>query len=442
MADQEIFLSWSKSASRTAAETFREYLPQLLPVVKPWMSSLDIAKGTAWFTAISDQLARSRACLLLITPENIGSSWLYYEAGAIAHAFAGSRVFPYLIGVRAVELGATPLGQYQVTIFEREDTKKLIHDLNMTLETPIHEAVLSSAFDGVWPKLQRKLVKIPLTKPVNAVPSPPSPRQLSQVALEILMHATTGDRHIVTVSKTMHGFNLGAGGKDLANNMIDDRREAELRAAVSELLSRGMIVDKGTKGEVFGLTNDGYSAADEAKKHLPPELSVEAKQILIACSGKDGQVMGHLDSQGYHLSAGRKQICLSKDDRVVAGFTEAIDDLVNRGFLRVDGDEIWQITRAGYKVAEGLTPQPADSTPPVITDEADILVHLQGWMHKKFHSATRTTPIIFAEVDRELNLLPGSSEKLLERAAEKLNWTTDSKGTSLIAFRRSRISSG
>ena len=264
MPEQEIFLSWSKSASRAAAEAFRDFLPQLLPGVKPWLSSLDIEKGTGWFASISDQLARSRACLLLITPENVGSSWLYYEAGAVSLAFKGSRVFPYLLGVKPGELGATPLGQYQVTLFDREDTKKMIHDLNKTLERPIHETVLSSAFDGVWPKLQRKLVKIPLTKPADTPPAAPPapPPALSPLAIQILIDATSGERHKITVSKTMHGFNLGAGGKNLANNLMDERREAELRAAVKELLARGLIEDKGMKGEVFGITTNVVTFKD------------------------------------------------------------------------------------------------------------------------------------------------------------------------------------
>jgi len=261
MAEQEIFLSWSKSASHSAAEAFREFLPQLFPSVKPWMSSLDIEKGTGWFTSISDQLARSRACLLLITHENVNSPWLYYEAGAVALAFKGSRIFPYLLGVKPSELGSTPLGQYQATLFDREDTKRMIHGLNKTLEAPIHETVLSSAFDGVWPKLYRKLLKIDTSLPAPT-PTPPTP---------------------------------------------------------------------------------------------PPELSVEAKQILAAVSGENGQVMVNRTFEGYHLSAGGKQICHSMDDRVIAGFDDALENLVKRGFLRQNRPNFWQMTGLGYKAAEELT---------------------------------------------------------------------------------------
>lgn len=634
MADQEIFLSWSKPASRTSAETFREYLPSMLSGVKPWMSSEDIAKGSSWFNAVSDQLARSRACIIFITPENLASSWLYYEAGAVGNAMKWKVIFPYLLGVRPGELGGTPLGQYQVTLFEKEDTRRLIFEINKTLEVPIPETVLGSAFDGVWSKLQRKLSKIPLTRPADpsppaappAPPAPPPAPPLSPLAIQILIDATSGERHTTTVSKTMYGFNLGAGGKNIANNLMDDRREAELRGAVNELVKRGLIADKGTKGEVFGPTSDGYAAADEAKKNLPPELSDEAKRLvseaaagdgrilmlmtsagfcletngrqvcerndsrvqaayraavkdlvsrnlldpvgskgeafqlthegykladtlpkpsapefsdearrilLAASAGKDGQVMGYQTFESFHLTAGGTQVCSSDDDRIVSGFKEALEDLVGRGYLRVEGEDNYQITKAGYAAADEIrknSPTPtlseeaktilikasigksghiaiikdkgftivgdhneviisaddarieadyragmqellahtlvqpvgdkgevfratrqghmlaadlaksssghaAPSSPP-ITDDADILVHLQGWMQKNHSEGTHTSPITFADVDRELNLPPGSAVRLLERAALKLNWAPDTKGPSVVVFKK------
>jgi len=52
-------------------------LPLVLPGVKPWVSSEAISKGTPWFTSIEEQLRKSGACLICVTPENIGSQWLY-----------------------------------------------------------------------------------------------------------------------------------------------------------------------------------------------------------------------------------------------------------------------------------------------------------------------------------------------------------------------------
>jgi predicted transcriptional regulator len=246
------------------------------------------------------------------------------------------------------------------------------------------------------------------------------------------------------MSKTMHGFNLGAGGKALANNVMDNRKEAEYRAVVEELEACGLIADKGHKREVFGVTQKGYTVADELRKQGPGGLSDEAKAILVAAgSGNDGHVMEVRHFEGFHIAAGSDVICSSGDDRVVAHFQHALEDLVNKGLLRIEGEGSYQMTRDGYEAADELARAAKLTNPhvPAITNEADMLVHLQGWM-QKHHRGTRTTPITFADVDRDLSLPPGSAAKLLERSAEKLGWVADSKGPTVIVFRKSRISSG
>jgi hypothetical protein len=57
-------------------------------------------------------------------------------------------------------------------------------------------------------------------------------------------------------------------------------------------------------------------------------------------------------------------------------------------------------------------------------------------MRQKFLGEDHTPPIIFSEVDRELNLPPGSAAKLLERAAAKVSWMPDTKGPTVIVFKR------
>jgi predicted transcriptional regulator len=169
------------------------------------------------------------------------------------------------------------------------------------------------------------------------------------------MHATTGDRHTVTMSNTMHGFNLGAGKKTLANDLKDNRKEAEFMAAVEELESLGLIVDKGHRREVFGVTKKGYTVLDELKRHGPIGLSVEGKNILLgATEGKDGQVMGSRTFEGFHLSAGGKSVCESDDDRVVASYEAALAELSQKGLLKQVGEDNYQITVAGYKAGEEL----------------------------------------------------------------------------------------
>ncbi len=42
----KVFISWSGKRSRALAEAFRDWLPNDTQAIKPWMSDVDIDKGT------------------------------------------------------------------------------------------------------------------------------------------------------------------------------------------------------------------------------------------------------------------------------------------------------------------------------------------------------------------------------------------------------------
>ena len=147
----EVFLSWSKSASHKVAEAFKDWLPNIFPS-NCWMSSQDISKGKPWFGSISEQLAKSEVCIICVTPENLNSHWLMYEAGAIAHAKNGKLVCPLLFKVSPNEISGSPLGQFQATITEKDDVLQLLLTMNKEISTHIPDVTLRTAFQSAWPK--------------------------------------------------------------------------------------------------------------------------------------------------------------------------------------------------------------------------------------------------------------------------------------------------
>ena len=54
-----VFISWSKEPSHTVAKALRDWLPDVLQSVEPWMSSADIGKGARWSGKIADALNMS-----------------------------------------------------------------------------------------------------------------------------------------------------------------------------------------------------------------------------------------------------------------------------------------------------------------------------------------------------------------------------------------------
>jgi hypothetical protein len=100
----KVFISWSGDRSRQVAEALREWMPQVLQFVDPWLSARDIDKGARWGTDIANELSASHFGIICVTPENQMAPWLLFEAGAISKQVDQSRVTPYLFKMRPSQL--------------------------------------------------------------------------------------------------------------------------------------------------------------------------------------------------------------------------------------------------------------------------------------------------------------------------------------------------
>ena len=78
-----IFLSWSGDRSKAIAETFTSWISQVIQAADPWISR-DIAKGARWGPEVSDRLSSSKVGIVCLTPENLASPWILFEAGALS----------------------------------------------------------------------------------------------------------------------------------------------------------------------------------------------------------------------------------------------------------------------------------------------------------------------------------------------------------------------
>ena len=70
----DVILSWSGSQSRKVAEALNGWLKEVLPGIKPWISTADITKGSAWFPVLLGRLEAARLCIICVTPENVALS--------------------------------------------------------------------------------------------------------------------------------------------------------------------------------------------------------------------------------------------------------------------------------------------------------------------------------------------------------------------------------
>lgn len=153
----KVFISWSGNKSHKVAIVFREWLPSVIQSLEPYVSSEDIDKGARWSTDIAKELENSTFGILCVTKENLHAPWLSFEAGALSKTMDKSFVTPFLFDIKRSEVNG-PILQFQSTIFEKEDIKKLVQTLNKACgDSGISESMLDKAFEVWYPTLEKEL---------------------------------------------------------------------------------------------------------------------------------------------------------------------------------------------------------------------------------------------------------------------------------------------
>jgi hypothetical protein len=172
----KVFISWSGSRSRAVAEALRDWLPNVIQVVEPRMSSADSEPGARWASDVVPLMQNSQFGLICLTPENLNDPWMLFEAGALSRVSSPATVCPYLFALEPSSLTG-PLVAFQAARATREDTRGLVLQMNKSLgEESLSERQILRAFDAWWPDLEERFESI---RP----PSHPSSARRSQTEL-------------------------------------------------------------------------------------------------------------------------------------------------------------------------------------------------------------------------------------------------------------------
>jgi len=261
-----LLISWSKPQSKSVALALHTWIPTILPGIEPWMSSKDIDKGKDWFRELQSVLSEARLCLICVTPDNVRSPWIYYEVGAIAAKDPDVLICPYLVGVSPSMLSDGPLGKWQCTVAEEDDTWELIKSLNINALSSRHElSLLEGNYRARWPILFEKIEPVLLSDQddsqgfIQTDADHVAGVNLSNEARTLLIEA----------SKDHHGYILylqnddcfKTNGKDLCEDK-SARSVARWKDALDTLLFYELLEECGYNGETFALTAQGFDVAD------------------------------------------------------------------------------------------------------------------------------------------------------------------------------------
>lgn len=144
----KVFLSWSGARSKALAELLHTWLPQVIQAVEPWMSS-EMEKGQKWSPEVANRLSETRFGLLCLTRENLSAPWLLFEAGALSKT-PDAYLWTFLHGISPIDV-EQPLAQFQHTIGEKNDVRKLIHTINLAVREQNEKSLAEATLNKIRP---------------------------------------------------------------------------------------------------------------------------------------------------------------------------------------------------------------------------------------------------------------------------------------------------
>src|SRR5215472_11538137 len=155
----KIFLSWSGERSQSLAQELREWLPMVLHYVEPWLSKSDIGAGDRWALEIAKELEATKFGVICITRENIASSWILFEAGALTKSMQEGHVVPLLLDIEFKDI-AGPLSQFQAKKVDKAGVYDLVKSINRIADPKLTDARLDKQFEALWAELEAKVIDI------------------------------------------------------------------------------------------------------------------------------------------------------------------------------------------------------------------------------------------------------------------------------------------
>jgi hypothetical protein len=116
----------------------------------------------------------------------VDSTWLHFEAGAIAKSVEEGRVVPILFGLKHSDV-QQPLSMFQAALFEQEDIFRVVKSINSAAASNAREErQLATVFESFWPKLD-KAIRPKLAELKNTPPKHQQHRLESDRILEELL---------------------------------------------------------------------------------------------------------------------------------------------------------------------------------------------------------------------------------------------------------------
>jgi len=119
-----------------------------------FMSKHDLESGARWSLQLAAELEQTNFGIVCLTPENLESPWLLFEAGALTKHLEGRACALLFSGLTPASVSG-PLAQFQNRTFHKDDFRALLQDMNAKLPNQLGAKQLDMIFEKWWPDIER-----------------------------------------------------------------------------------------------------------------------------------------------------------------------------------------------------------------------------------------------------------------------------------------------
>lgn len=238
----DVFISWSGNRSKLIAHATKTWLTSVIQTAEPFVSDKDIAAGARGLEVIEDQLDRIRVGILCLTQENLQSTWMHFEAGALSKQIKEpSFVIPLLFDIERSSV-EPPLSTFQSKFMNSEDMVSVAQTVNHALGHSVPESRLLHVQGLAFDHFMKEIEKIRQLNP----PSEPRQRPTEEIMEELVQQVRDQSVKIDSLESSIgrnnvHELQGGLVGKAL--NQLSEIYDRKTRFTVESLASMGESLD-------------------------------------------------------------------------------------------------------------------------------------------------------------------------------------------------------
>jgi len=155
----KVFFIWSGPRSHEIARGLKELLETCVQGPSYFISD-EIEGGQLWRYVLANELSETDFGIVCVTPENLDSRWVHFEAGALAKAVSEARVVPYLHDLRPTDV-EQPLGDFQARILNEGDTLRLVKQVAESSGAANEDAVERIFEEFAWDEFDDRISDLP-----------------------------------------------------------------------------------------------------------------------------------------------------------------------------------------------------------------------------------------------------------------------------------------